>query len=437
MSPVTDELYQRVAPGALADWQELTSSFEAVAGYRWFTVDLLDDGAESERLNGLRVTPEFFEVFGVALVGRGFRGEDRGTRTLVLGNEVWRLRFDGVAALIGTRLDVNVRNFDRVGPTPHTVLGIATEPVRFPPLTADFQLGLPTVVDTIDVWAPQFVTPMDFRENRVFDVVGRLRPDVTIAQAQAEMDAVAERQATQYPEAHRGWGVRVVPLREHLVGDSRTGVLLLVLGTGMVLLIACTNVATLLLACGAARGREVAVRTALGATRWRIGQQFLMEAVILATWAGALDSTVMVFALICALVTACLTGIVPALRSTGAAGERLMDREGRGLTPDRHRVRLVGVLVSAEVALALMLCLGAGLLLRSALSAWQVDPARHSLKNSRKCGLAPRNLATFCASPRPVGTDQLKYFAQFLARFRTAENRGFPSRSIRFQPAAC
>jgi hypothetical protein len=141
VSPVRDSLYERVSGGRLADWQLQASSFEAIAGYRWYTVDVLG-GTESERLNGLFATPEFFNVFGVPLMGRGFLPADRGTRTIVLGHDAWRGRFDADATLVGNTVALNARNFSRVGPTPHVVVGIADAPVRFPPTTADFQLGL-------------------------------------------------------------------------------------------------------------------------------------------------------------------------------------------------------------------------------------------------------------------------------------------------------
>jgi putative ABC transport system permease protein len=361
ISPEPDFPYERAAAGTLADWQIETTLFEAIGGYRWHSIDAIGDG-HSERLNGLFVTPEFFDVFGVPLVGRGFLTEDRGTRTLVLGHEVWRRRFNGDETLVRSTIDLNVRNLSRVGPTRHTVLGVATAPVRFPPLTADFHLGLASVAETIDFWTPEFVSPTSAREPhaRVFDVVGKLRPGVTVERAQREMDAITRRQAERYPETHRGWTVRVVPLREHVASPARAGVLLLTLGTGMLLLVACANVATLLLARGAARHREVAIRAALGAARWRIVRQFLMEALVLATLAGALgviltvwtialarpwlpaslpvlqeiglNPTVLGFALLSAFFTACLTGIAPALRFARAEGERLTGCEGRGVT---------------------------------------------------------------------------------------------------------
>ena len=202
------------------------------------------------------MTPEFFDVFGVPLVGRGFdQVEDRGARVLVLGYQVWRRRFGAAASIVGATLDLNVRNLQRVGPSRHTVVGVATAPLRYPPLTSDFQLGLASVVDTVDFWTPEFVSPASPREpySRELDVVGKLRPGVTVDQAQREMDGIARRQAERWPATHRGWTVRVVPLRERVAGHARQGLLLLTLGTGMLLLIACANVATLLVARGAAR----------------------------------------------------------------------------------------------------------------------------------------------------------------------------------------
>jgi putative ABC transport system permease protein len=243
ISPEADFPYERAGPGTLADWQLEATLFEAIAGYRWHTIDMIGEG-HSERLKGLFVTPEFFDVFGVPLVGRGFLAEDRGARTLVLGHEVWRRRFNADEKFVGSTLDVNVRNLDRVGPTRHTVLGVATAPVRFPPLTADFRLGRASVVETIDFWVPEFVSPTGSRAAyaREFDVVGKLRAGVTVEQAQREMDVIARRQAEQYPATSRDWTIRVVPLQEYVASDARGGVLLLALGTGMLLLIACANV---------------------------------------------------------------------------------------------------------------------------------------------------------------------------------------------------
>jgi predicted permease len=391
-------LYDRVSAGTLADWQLEAQSFEAIAGYRWYTADVL--GAPgNERLRGLFATPEFFEVFGVAIEGRGFHPEDRKTRAVVLGHDLWHRRLNADGSYIGSTLTLNVRNFSRAGPTPHRVLGTATAPVRFPPLTADFQLGMAGGLDTIDFWAPEWVSPISSRQNPELDVVGRLRPGVTIAHAQAEMDAIVARQVEKHPDSSLS-GVRVVSLREQVAGRSRSGVLLLGSATWMLLLIACANVAMLLLSRSVVREREVAIRAALGASRSRIVRQFLLEAAVLAGLASALgaalaamavelarpwlplslsilaemevNSTVAAFAVGCAVVTACLTGLAPAVRALRGDTGAVAGRQGTSLTPRRNR--LVGVYVCAEVALVVMLLEGTGLLGRSALAAWRVDP---------------------------------------------------------------
>ena len=400
VSPLGD-FPSRTAAGTLADWQLRSQSFEAIAGYRWMTADVID-GGRSERLNGLWATPEFFEVFGVSLDGRAFLDDDRGDSTMVLGHDLWRDGFGSDAALVGSTLDLNVFDLSRVGSTRYTVLGVATAPVRFPPLEAGFELGVASVIDTIDFWMPRYVSPTQSRDGRWLDVVAKLRPGVMVAHAQAEMDAVARRQAEEFPDTSRGWGIEVVPLREHMAGGSRQGILLLSVGTGLLLLIACANVATLLLARGVAREREVAIRSALGAGRWRLVRQFLTEAIILAVCAGALgllfaawaidvarpwlppglpalqemtiNPTVLVFALLSAVVTAIVTGVAPAVRSARTNSEQLTGRAGHGMTASGARTRLVGVLVSAEVALTVILLLGAGLLMRSAWLAAHVPP---------------------------------------------------------------
>ncbi len=411
---IGDDPSTRAAPGLVADWQIKARSFEAIAGYRWATLDLID-GAQSDRLSGLLATPEFFDVFGASVLGRSFQDQDRGAQrpfestatgeTLVLGNEVWRRRFDSDDALVGNTVDLNVLNLSRAGPTKYIVVGVATAPVRFPPLQADFQIGDSNVIDTVDFWMPQFVSATQLAEpgprDAWFDVVARLRRDVTLAQAQAEMNVIARLHAEQYPETARGRQVRVVPLRDHVAGESRNGILLLSLGTAMLLLIACSNVATLLLARGVGRRSEVATRIALGAPRWEIVRQFLMEALILATCAGALgvllaawainvtgpwmpeslpllqgmaiNLPVLVFALASVIVTACIAGLAPAFRSLRAAGTLVTGLERRSVTVGRSHSRLIGILVSVEAALAIVLLVGAGLLVRSAFQANQVE----------------------------------------------------------------
>ncbi len=410
VATMSEDPNTRTAPGLLADWQSKARSFEVIAGYRWATADLID-GAQSDRLSGLLATTEFFDVFGAPLLGRSFQAEDRGAQrrfestttgeTLVLGNGLWRRRFDADKALVGQTVDLHVLNFSRAGPTRYTVVGVATVPVPFPPIQADFQLGDSTVIESIDFWMPQFVSATQLGEpgprDAWFDVVARLRPGVALSEAQAEMDVIARLHAEQYPETARGRRVRVVPLREHMAGNARNGVLLLSLGTAMLLLISCSNVATLLLVRGIARCSEVATYMALGAPKWEIGRQFLIEALLLATFGGvlanwAIDAArpwmppslpllqgmginlpVLAFALASVIVTACVTSLAPAFQSTRADGALLTSLGGRRLTLGRLHSGLVGLLVSAEVALTIALLVGAGLLAWSAFQASQAE----------------------------------------------------------------
>lgn len=392
---------ERTAGANLADWSAQAQSFEAIAGYYWRSVDLTG-GDRSERLQGLIVTPEFFEVFGARqTLGRVFTAQDQGTATIILSRNVWEHRFSSDPNLIGKPLDVNVFNLRRVGPTPLHVLGVVSTDVYFPPLTADFQLGVANLTKTVDFWLPTFRTSTSNRDERLFDIVGKLRPGVTIAQAQAEMDAITSRLASAYPASNRGLGVRVVPLRYQIVGGAPRAVLWLSLCTAMVLLIAWGNVASLLLARGVARQREVAIRSALGAGRLRIIRQFLVESALLAlpaavfgalvTWWSiallrpllpgvallqgiAMNGRVLSVTLLCAVLTAGLTGIMPALRISRVGRVDVAWLAGRGLSPDRGRHRTLQALVASEVALTSMLLIATGLMVTSAMRLWRVDP---------------------------------------------------------------
>jgi putative ABC transport system permease protein len=399
-SPTPDAAGQ-TSPLDLADWQAQATSFEALAGYRWRTVDLTG-GAYSERLRGLYVTPEYFDVFGIANVtGRTFRPEDRKTNVIVLGRGVWERRFSADRSLIGSTLDVNMINLSRSGATPHRVLGVVPADVHFPPLTADFNLGVSNVEDRIDFWLPLLPGNDSRRDDRTLDVVGRLRPGVSLAQAQADMDAVARHLAGAFPATNRDRGVQIVPLRAQIVGGAKRVVLLLSVGTVLVLLIACGNVSTLLLVRGLARQREIAVRSALGAGRARIARHLFVESLLIASVATTLgvgatavalalvsrwlpanvpfihhvgiNKEVLAFAVAVASLTACLAGLVPAwissAREFGATG-----LSARGQSASRWQQRAIAVLTAAQVALTLVLLVSTGLLLKSAARLWRVDP---------------------------------------------------------------
>ncbi len=418
MNPSHGMFFPTVAPANLLDWQAQAKSFEAIAGYRRQTVDLTG-GDRSERLRGLSITPEFFKVLGVPLMGETFGPNDPQRRRfeIIIGRRLWQRRFASDRKLLGKVLDVNLINLSRIGPTPSLVTGIASADAHFPPLSADFSLApgvVTSIGDSVDFWVPELINPAK-RDNGDLDAIARLRPGISLEQAQAEMDTVCRNLAAAHPETNNGLGVRVVPLRDEVLGGSRRVLLLLFACTGFVLLVACANVANLLLARATACHREVAIRAALGAVRWRILRQFLAESACIALPAGVIgvglayanlvlllplipadvplarestvDRTALLFTLMVALLTALITGIIPALRVSSANPVDAMKLEGRNITAGHGRQRLAAILVAAEVAMTLMLLIATGLMVRSANRLWQIDP-----------GFDTRNLLTMTIS---------------------------------------
>src|SRR5262245_40186447 len=297
LNPSHGVFWTTAAPANLLDWQAQAKSFEAIAGYRWRTVDLTG-GDRSERLRGLHITPEFFQVLGVPLMGETFSPQtvaafatsndpQRRRSEIIIGHELWQRRFGSDAKLLGKTIDVNIINLSRVGPTPSFVVGIALADVHFPPLSVDFNLGVSGIGESIDFWVPEFRDPSR-RDNGDLDVIARLRSGVSLEQAQAEMDTISRNLAAAYPETNSGLSVQVVPLRDRVLGGSRRVLFLLFACTGFVLLVACGNVANLLLARATTRQKEVAIRAALGAARLRIVRQFLAESALIAMPASAI-----------------------------------------------------------------------------------------------------------------------------------------------------
>jgi putative ABC transport system permease protein len=417
MNPSHGVIWTTVAAANLLDWQAQAKSFEAIAGYRWRTVDLIE-GDRSERLRGLHITPEFFKVLDVPLIGETFSPNDPrrpspgwsgGRSEIIIGRGLWQRRYGSDAHLLGKVLDINIINLSRVGSTPSFVVGIALSDVHFPPLSADFNLGVSGIGDSVDFWVPEFLDP-GRRDNGDLDAIARLRPGVSLEQAQAEMDTISRNLAAAHRETNDGLSVRVVPLRDQVLGGSRRVLLLLFAATGFVLLVACGNVANLFLARATTRQKEVAIRAALGAARLRILSQFLAESASIALPAGAIgvglaygslvllrplipagvpfaqeatvDRPVLLFTLIVASLTALITGIIPAFRVSSANPGDVMKLEGRSSTAGRGRQRLVAILVASEVAMTLMLLIATGLMVKSANQLWQVDPGfdtRHLL----------------------------------------------------------
>jgi putative ABC transport system permease protein len=395
---------ERTSPADLRDWQTQARSFVAIAGYSFRFMDLLHDG-QAERLHGLFATPEFFEVLGVPLTGATFRRDANYSTDIILGSQLWQRSFGADRDLVGKRIDVNMINLERVGPTPVLVNGVAQREVHFPPLSADFNNNPAGIDDTIDFWQPFPGMPSDLEASRKAadrDVIARLQPGVTIEQAQAEMDAIARNLAVAYPQSNANLKVRVVPLREQLLGSNKRVLSLLTICTACVLLLACGNVASLLLSLAAGRQKEVAIRAALGASALRITRQFVLESSLIAcaaallgglfAWwgirlltplipvsvplagAASINVTVLAFTMLAAGFTALITGIVPGLCMSLSAPGDAMKLDGRGSSAPRIRNRIIAALVTAEIAAALVLLIAAGLMLKSAKQLLSVDP---------------------------------------------------------------
>jgi predicted permease len=366
------------------DWERAAPPFEKMSAYAWRSFDLSSPG-NPEHLDGREISSDFLSTLGVRLaLGREFSAdEDRngGVPVAIISNGLWRDRFGGSATALGKSIVLDG--------VETTVVGV---------LRPGFRFG----TDYADVYIPIGQRKLvDANDRTVHDVacVARLKRGVSLSQADAEMNALQGNIDRLNPEIEQGLGARILPAKELLVGDVRGTLLLLFGAVGVVLLIACANVANLLLARSAARAREFSIRAALGASRWRIMRQLVTESILLsvlggvlgllaATWAlnGALatlavelprsdnihlNASVLFFALGISIVVGILFGLAPALRSSKADLQPSLKEGGRGSTGGHHRTQ--SGLVIVQMALTLVLLSGAGLLLRTMQHLWKAD----------------------------------------------------------------
>jgi predicted permease len=375
-----------VSPANYLDWERQNHVFSQMAIYGFASFNVTG-GSQPQALRAGRVSRDFFSVLGVQpMLGRGFTPDEQQpgrSHVVVLGHAIWQTQFGADAHVVGRQI--------RLDGQPYTVVGVMPASFRLPG------------------WA-QLWTPLGWsdaeravRGNHNYLVIGRLGPGATLATAQAEMDTISARLQRQYPADDAGWGAIVLPLHDDMVSGVRTALLMLLGAVVFVLLIACANVANLVLGRSLARRREIAIRSALGASRARVLGQMLMETVILAIAGGALglaiahvgtegivrvlgdrlpasvtvalDVPVLLFALAISVLTGLLAGLFPAWRLTRARldlGGALKQRLGNDGDAGGRRTR--NLLVGFEVACSLILLVGAGLMLRSLLAIGRIDP---------------------------------------------------------------
>ena len=393
-----------VAYPNFVDWKDQNRSFAGLAAVRWNDYDV-SGGGEPEHLSGKMVSADFFRLLGVTpVLGRDFdsRADRLGAAPVVLiGGGWWSRRFASSPAVLGRQLTLNGRSYTIAGVVP-----------------ASFQIeGQADVYTLLEQWDDILVRSREMHPG--IYVVGRLKPGVTEAQAQSEMAAIAARLAEAYPKSNSKHGINVAPLAGVIVGDVRPTLLVLVGAVGFVLLISCANVANLLLARSTRRQKEMAIRCAIGAGRGRVVRQLLTESVVLALTGGiaglaiarwgtqavlatvpgglprmeniGVDGWVLGFTLGISLLTGIVFGLAPALQVSASDLHEMLKEGSRGSSAGPRRVR--NLLVVSEVAAALVLLAGAGLMLRTIWSLARVNP-----------GFEPGHVLTFSIGLSPANT---------------------------------
>jgi putative ABC transport system permease protein len=388
--------FPRDTPAAAnyVDWRDQNHVFENMAAIVEISFNLTGAG-DPARIDGRRVSANLFSLLGVEpQLGRAFRPEEDqpgANHVVIISHALWQQRFGSDPAIIGKAINLNGESF--------TVVGMMPGNFQFP--TRADQVWIPVAFDAKEAAE---------RGNHYLEVIARLKRGITLRQAQTEMSTIASRLEQQYPGTNAGIGAVVVPLHEQIVGDIKPALLILLGAVAFVLLIACANVANLLLARAAVRQKEIALRLALGARRSRVIRQFLTESVLLSVFGGAvglllsfeglhvlarfipenishgqeiaIDGKVLIFTMLVSLLTGLVFGLAPA---TQTANVNLNDtlKEGRDSAAGSRGNRIRGLLVTCEVAVSFVLLIGAGLLINSFMRLRSVDP-----------GFRPENILT-------------------------------------------
>ncbi|MFN2531307.1 MAG: ABC transporter permease [Pyrinomonadaceae bacterium] len=415
--------------GNFYDWKDQNKVFSDMAAFFDLNFNLTGNG-DPEEVPGEIATTNMFSVLGSnLLLGRTFFADDGKPGTpdvIVISYSLWQRRFAGDPGIVGRNITLNNQ--------PATIIGV---------MPADFSWHIQKfsmIQKAPEIWSAwQVDNDLRQRRGRFARAVARLKPGVSLAQAQAELDTIGARLEQQYPDFDTQWGVTVVPLQTQITGDIRKPLLILLGAVVFVLLIACANVANLLLARAAARRKEIALRVGLGAGRWRIARQLLTESVMLAGIGGAMglllawwgtralvalspptlnnlrdvkvNLTVLAFTLGISLITGIIFGLAPAFESMRLAIQDALKEGGRNVGSAAGSHKLRNVFVITQVALALVLLIGAGLMLKSLRRLEAVDP-----------GFNPSNVLTMRVSlpSRKYDSDQkqLNFFKSALAQVR-------------------
>lgn len=381
------------------DWRKENHSFSSMALARGYGFSLTGRG-DAEQVNAEFLSEGFFALLGVhPMLGRDFTAADEqpgAAPVAIIGEGLWRRKLNADPSILGQTVTLNGKNF--------TVAGVL--PARFRLRVSNFQAS--DVYAPIPQWGNSIL--MDRGAGLGFHGIARLKPGVTLEQARADMDRVTRDLAAAYPDANRGIGASMIPLKEQMVGSARQFLLVLLAAVGFVLLIACVNVASLLLARSAGRSHEFAMRAALGASRGRVIRQLLTESLLLGVAAGVVglipavwgtqaalkvlpaalpradeigvDVRVLAFTTIVSLLTGIVFGLAPAWKISRADPQAALKAGARSASGTHHRA--LGAFVIAEMAIALVLLAGAGLMIRSLVRLWNVDP-----------GFNQRNIETF------------------------------------------